>query len=288
MPHASLETMKKKIFLMGANGHVGRNLATELVHAGASVRAGTRNPKKALPIPGIEWVYFDLGDSASIAKSLEGVQRAFFMSPPGFSNQYEVFSPLIRRAKASGLEKVVLMTAFGADANPSIPFRQAELELEATGMRHAFVRPNWFMDNFKGLWSRSIRERKTLAIPAGNAKVSLIDSRDIAEVTSLLLTNDAFHDGGYDLTGPEALNMRETTELYSKAAGFKVTYTDFDQDAYLNSFLEEGYNLAYARVMVHLFKSMREGHAAAVTETVRAVTGHTGRTFAQWCARNIT
>ncbi len=271
---------------MGANGHVGQKLAGELVHAGASVRAGSRNPKKAPPLPGVEWVYFDLGDRASVAKSLEGVQRTFLMSPPGFSNQFEVLSPLIRRAKSAGLEKVVLMTALGVDASSSIPFRQAELELEATGMNHAFIRPNWFMDNFKSLWGRSIREKKTLAVPAGEAKVSFIDSRDIAEVASLLLTNDAFHGGGYDLTGPEALNMREATEIYSQAVGNKVTYTNIEPDDYLKLFLQEGYNREYSVQMVALFKSMREGREEKITDTVRAITGHTGRTFAQFCAKN--
>jgi uncharacterized protein YbjT (DUF2867 family) len=111
--------MAKSFLIVGASGQVGSGIARFLREAGHSVRATT---SKAPRSP--DQVQVDLLTGKGLDEAFKGVQRAFFMSPGGYTDQYQVLSPLIRKAKEAGLEKVVLMTAMGVEANEAAPFRR--------------------------------------------------------------------------------------------------------------------------------------------------------------------
>ena len=137
------------------------------------------------------------------------------MAPPGYVPQDHLLLPLIAQAKAAGVQKVVLMTAMGADAAPDTPLRKAELALEASGIAWNTVRPNWFMQNFHTFWLHGIREQGRILLPTGTARGSFIDARDIADVAAELLLGEAHMNQAFDLTGSEALNHDEVAAVLS-------------------------------------------------------------------------
>ena len=63
----------------------------------------------------------DLLMHRGLAHAFEGVDRAFLLAPPGHVNQDELLGPLVAQARDRSLDKVVLMTAMGANADPSAP-----------------------------------------------------------------------------------------------------------------------------------------------------------------------
>ncbi|MEY3251132.1 MAG: azoreductase [Pseudomonadota bacterium] len=127
----------------------------------------------------------DLVTHQGLKHAFEGVDRAFLLAPPGHVNQHELLGPLIEQARAQGLDKLVLMSAMGA------PLRRAGLQLEASGVPFNVIRPNWFMQNFHTFWLAGIRDAGTIFLPAGCAKGSVIDARDIAAVAAALLSSHA-------------------------------------------------------------------------------------------------
>jgi hypothetical protein len=67
---------------------------------------------------------------------LEKVDSAFFIAPPGFTNQYAILGPWLAKAKSIKLGKFVLNTAMGVEYAPTeAPFRKLELELERFGLK---------------------------------------------------------------------------------------------------------------------------------------------------------
>ncbi len=204
---------------VGASGTVGSQLIKTLNHQGYQTRATTSK----IVTNSQELVHLNLVTGEGITAAFEGVDRAFFLSPPGFSDQHALLSPLIQESKRRGLKKVVLMTAMGANANEAAPFRKVEIELERSGIAFNIIRPNWFLQNFNSFWIQGITEHNKILLPAGNAKVSFIDSRDISDVTArLLVTND--RDGkDFDLTGPEAVDHEQVADAISKAVGRKIS-----------------------------------------------------------------
>src|SRR5687768_9860572 len=117
--------MSKKILVVGANGVVGSELVRLLKEQGHSVRVTTSKAAS-----GGDQVQVNLVTGEGIRQAFEGVDRAFLLSPSGYGDQYKILSPLIQEARRRGLQKVVLMSAFGADANDAAPLRRAEIELE--------------------------------------------------------------------------------------------------------------------------------------------------------------
>src|SRR5690606_26759981 len=110
------------ILVIGSSGTVGSSLVKTLRAQGHAVRETTSRKEAA---DGSARVFVDLACGDGIHAAFEGIDRAFLLSPPGYADQYGMLAPLIQEAKRRALKKVVLMTAMGANAVETAPFRQA-------------------------------------------------------------------------------------------------------------------------------------------------------------------
>lgn len=267
---------RQTILVVGASGTVGTELARILKSEGHIVRGTTSRT----PVEGK--VFLNVATGEGLSRAFAGVDRAFFLSPPGFANQYAILSPLIQEAKRRGLKKVVLMTAMGANANEASPLRQAEMELEKSGLAYNIIRPNWFMQNFNTFWIQGIRDAGKIFLPAGNAKTSFIDARDISEVAATLLTSDEMNNRDFDLTGPEALDHNEAAAFISKATGKTVVYEEIAPEAFKKGLVGAGLPHDYADFMVMIIGFLREGYSAGLTESVAEILGRKPRSFVNY------
>ncbi len=267
--------------IIGATGTVGSAVVNELVQQGVPVRAVSSRAAPAA-VAGVEWVQADVVSGAGVAAAFDGVSRAFVFAPPGHANQHAVLIPLIEQAVRAGLEKVVLMTAFGANANPEAPLRLAELALEASGLNYNILRPNWFMQNFNHAWLPGILASGKVHLPAGEAKVSFIDTRDIGAVAARLLAGPGFDREAIDLTGPAALSLPEAVAALSQATGVSIGYEDISPEAMRAALLGAGLPADYADFLVLILGFLAAGYNAAVTDGVRRVLGRDPIAFARY------
>ncbi len=258
-----------KILVVGSSGLVGTALVKELKTKGHTVR-GTTSKREG---SGHDVAYLDLTTGEGLNAAFEGIDRAFFLSPPGYVDQYAMLSPLIQEAKRRGLEKVVLMTAMGANASDSTPFRRAEIELEKSGLTYNIIRPNWFLQNFNTFWSHDIKTAGAIKLPAGSAKTSFIDARDISAVAARLLTSAEFDNRDLDLTGPQAVDHAEVARAISASTGRRVGYQEITPEAFKATLLGFGLPAAYVDFMVLIIGFLREGYNAGVSGNVKAVLG---------------
>lgn len=271
--------MKNELVLVvGASGTVGRELTSQLKKDGFRVRATTSKKVNATD----ELVHVNLATGEGIKAAFEGVDRAFLLSPPGYSDQYAMLSPLIQEAKRRGLKKVVLMTAMGANASDSTPFRRAEIDLEKSGLNYNIIRPNWFLQNFNTFWVYGINELSKIALPAGNAKVSFIDSRDISATAAKLIADGKFDRQAFDLTGPEAVDHSEVAAAISKVAGRKIEYTEISPEELKRTLLGAGLAEDYVDFMNLIFGFLKQGYNARLTSSVQEITGSKPRSLTQY------
>jgi uncharacterized protein YbjT (DUF2867 family) len=266
-----------RILVVGASGTVGSELSRVLAAQGETVvKATSRQPGAA------DQVQLDVVSQAGLKAAFVGVDRAFFLAPPGHTNQEALLAPLINEAKAHGLKKVVLMTAMGANADEDLPMRKAERRLEASGLAYNIIRPNWFMQNFNTFWLHGIQTVGQIFLPVGNAKGSFIDARDIAAVAARLLTSQTFTNRDFDLTGPRALDHTEVAAILTQATGKTIGFTDIMPDAMLQGLLGAGLPEDYARFLVLILGYFKAGHAERTTDAVLQITGHAPRTIEQY------
>ena len=95
-----------KFFVYGGTGLVSGKLIELLLENGHSVIAGTRNPSNQKQEKNLDWVAVDALDAKEGVKALEKVDAAFLLSPPGYTNQYDILYPFIAKAKEVKLKKI--------------------------------------------------------------------------------------------------------------------------------------------------------------------------------------
>ena len=154
--------------------------------------------------------------------------------------------------------------------------RRAELELERSGLRYNIIRPNWFMQNFHTFWLQGLREQHKILLPAGRAKVSFIDSRDISAVAQKLLESggdDALSNQAFVLTGPEAIDHDQVAAALSVATGLPIRYQEIEPKVLGDGMRAAGVPGDYVDFLLLILGYLREGYSSGLTDSVRRILG---------------
>jgi NAD(P)H dehydrogenase (quinone) len=145
--------------ITGITGNVGGSVAHNLLTAGRSVRAVVRDIGKgdAWAKRDCEVVKVDIADATSLASAFRGAEGVFVLVPPNFDP-----APGFPEARAtaaslkSALEKtdpgVVYLSTIGAQARePNLLTQHTIIEqvLGELPIPITFLRPAWFMENFR-------------------------------------------------------------------------------------------------------------------------------------------
>ncbi|MCH8920460.1 MAG: NmrA family NAD(P)-binding protein, partial [Chloroflexi bacterium] len=98
------------ILVVGATGTIGKYVVTGLKAKGEQVRAMIHNPEKALSRePGVEYVTGDLEKPESVIAALQGVEKAFLLSPED-PRMAELHGKFAAAAKDAGLRHLVRLS----------------------------------------------------------------------------------------------------------------------------------------------------------------------------------
>lgn len=267
-----------KTLVIGANGTVGSELVRLLREKGHAVLKATSKPVTDTA----HEVHLNLATGAGLQSAFAGVEQAFFLAPPGYTNQDELLNPAIDAAKAQGVRKLVLMTAMGANADEAAPMRKAEVHLLKSGLAWNIIRPNWFMQNFNTFWIKGILEHGKIFLPVATAKGSFIDARDIAAVAAQLLSSDALNNQEFDLTGSVALNHDEVAKVLSAETGKGITFEDIPPEAMRSGLLQGGVPAPYAEFLLLILGYFKAGYSERTTDAVQTILGRAPRTLEQY------
>ncbi len=275
-----------RVLVLGSTGVVGSRVAKELVARGHDVLGATR-ADGAHSVEGVKAVKLDLFDARSFADALDGVELVFALSPSGYADAYAALAPFLEQAaNTASVERIILMTAQGVEYDDTIPLRRLELLLEDQDeLETAFIRPNWFMQNFVNYWGGMLKEG-TLRLPAADARVAFVDADDIAaSAVALLETRDTSLLGqGWSITGPEALTHAEAVEQIAAATGRPIVYEAISDEEALERFQGLGLPLDYAQLLTGLFGVVRQGAAAMSTQDVETLTSQEPGTLERYVA----
>lgn len=142
--------MSERILVTGATGKIGRQVVEQLAGLGlptrAALRTTTDHPFGTYPT--VEPVTMDFTEPQSFAAALEGVAKAFVLTPVG-PEAADYVQRFVAAAQRAGVQHLVRLSVYGTRREPSITFsrlhRQAEELMEASGILWTFLRPNFFM-----------------------------------------------------------------------------------------------------------------------------------------------
>lgn len=272
------------ILVTGATGNNGSEIVKMLAAQNVPVRAMVRDRNRASAIrelSKVEIVEGDFDRPATLLSALNGVDRAFLVTNSSEHAEAQQLT-FVDAAKQSGVAHIVKLSQFAANADSPVRFLRyhaaVEAAIQASGMAYTFLRPNLFMQgllNFKS----TIATQNAFYAAIGDAKVSMIDVRDIADVAIAALTETGHEGKIYDLTGPQALTHTEVAHYLSDAIGRKITFANIPPDTMLNTLLSVHFPTWQAEGLIEDYAHYRRGEASVVASGVQNATGKAPRSF---------
>jgi uncharacterized protein YbjT (DUF2867 family) len=271
------------ILITGATGTVGSEVVKRLSAEGVQVRAVTRDPGKAdiIRLPQVEVVKGDFEDADSIRRACSGVDRAFLVTNSTARTEHQQIA-FTRLAHQSGVRHLVKLSQLHADASSPGRFLRyhatVEAAVQASGLTFTFLRPNLYMQGLLN-FRQSIQEQRAFFAAAGDAGISAVDVRDLADVAVAALTTAQHDNKSYALTGPDALTFAEMAHQLSKAVGRTITFVDVPPESMRAALADLGFPAWQADGLLEEFAMYRRGEAAGVEPGVHEALGRPPRSF---------
>lgn len=270
------------LLVTGATGTTGTEVLRALQGRELEVRGLVHHEAKSQHVRdlGAEPVVGDLGRPGSLGPALEGVTRAYLVTPAS-PQQAELEQTFLEAAGEAGVEHVVKLSVIGVSAESPLRFARAhaavEQALRASELGWTFLRPNGFMQNTLA-WPAQVQDG-VFHSPVPDAAFSIIDARDIGEVAAAVLTaeGDAHRGSAYALTGPEAVPYRDQVRRLFAAADREVEVREVPLDAVRGALVQAGVPHWNADGLVELFELYASGAAVAVASGVEDVLGRAPR-----------
>jgi uncharacterized protein YbjT (DUF2867 family) len=273
-----------KVLVLGGTGTVGSQVVAELVSRKAEVHVLTRNAEKAAALPsGARAVTGDLLEPATIRSAFQGMDGVFLLNPVSTTESHEGLMAVCG-ARLAGVKRLVYMSVQGADDGPYLPHFGSKVGVEAGVKASSFewtiLRPNNFYQNDS--WFRdAILQYSVYPQPLGDAGVSRVDVRDIAEAAAIALTTGAHAGQTYNLVGPKPLTGKGTAEIWSRVLGRPVAYAGNDLDAWEKQSLQymPAWMVFDFRLMYQFFQEKGFQATLKDSERLTKLLGHPPRRF---------
>jgi NAD(P)H dehydrogenase (quinone) len=304
--------------IAGANGEVGRRVASRLAAQGVAQRLIVRHSALAPKLPGAEAVEASsYGDASAMLRALTGVHTLFMISardrfgvahisaknhtiPPPY-DRLQQHRIAIDAAAAAGVRHIVYLSMINAAPDATFILAHDHFHTEqyvrASGMLFTFLRTSLYMDNVP----QCVSADGVIRAPAGEGRVAWVARDDISDAAAAVLTGTGHEGLTYNVTGPEAITMAETAERLSAATKRSITYQaqtpqearstrttsrleKFDSERRM--LIGQGLDDYEIEVFVTHFLQIAVGDLADVSDAAPRLTGHPAQNLEEFLRRH--
>ena len=221
--------MSKLVTIYGGSGFVGRYIARRLAQQGWRIRVAVRRPNEAIfvkpygVVGQVEPVFCNIRDDDSVRAVMQGADAVVncvgILARDGANTfdavQAEGAERVARIAAAEGVERMVHVSAIGADAESDSDYSRSKAEGEAGVLKHmpqaVILRPSVVFgpeDDFFNRFAGMTRMSPFLPIISPKTKFQPVYVDDVAQAAVAGLEGVAMP-GIYELGGPDVDTFRE-------------------------------------------------------------------------------
>lgn len=277
--------MPKTILITGATGDISSGIIRHLKSSNHRLLALVRNPEapkaKELELDGAELRVGDLDKPWTLETAFRQAQTVWILTPPG-PRAPEQSSNALWAAKQAGAKHVVRMSAIGASHTaPTINGRLhglSDAEVIGSGIPYTIMKPHFFMQNLLGA-AQGIIENGQINFPLDDARMGLIDSRDISEFAACVL-NTSGHEGKvYTITGPESISMNKVSEAVGASIKKRVDYVPATIEDTWRTMVKFGIDEWTVNLLCDYFKAYSANWGDFVTTDFHSVVGKQARSI---------
>ena len=290
------------VLVTGATGTVGSEVAKQLAatpYPGHKIRVAIHSKngrtdqfRQFEDKEAFEIIDLDYNKLEMVAYALDKVDNLFLQTLP-IPEATNICSNLMKEAKKKGIKNIVKLSAMGADASdPKSRILQLhgkeEKIIEESGIPYTFLRPSAFMQNFVTQFGHTLRNQNAFYVPAGDAKMSFVDTRDIGAIAAKMLTHNnngnqsPYENKVYDVTGQEALSYGQVADIFSNRVGKKISYLDITEEDARRGMKQIGMGDWFIDTMIELFRIIRGGYGSETTTAIENITGRKPTSFAHF------
>lgn len=271
----------------GATGKIGSRVVERLLRRGERTRVFVRDAGKATGRYGdrVDVRVGDLADPATLARAVDGVDVVFLVTTgPDLAEKDKRAADV---AKSAGVRLLVKLSTDDVEhgVGTGVWHREGEAAIRDSGIGFVFVQPSGFMDNFLN-WADAIKADGVVRCAAGDGTIPFIHSDDIADVAVAAMTQAQYAGLSLPITGPEALSFADMTAKVGAVIGRNLRFQPLSDDDERRQQSAWGSPQPLIEARLSIFRAMREGRLAAVTENVAAVLGHQPISFDRWAQQN--
>jgi len=274
--------------ITGATGDIGSRVVKHLLALGARPRVFARDARKVRERFGdrVDVAVGDLADAGSLFAALAGVDALFLVnSGPELASRDELAA---KAAKAAGVKHLVKLSSMDAqqDVGTGVWHARGEAAIRASGIAFTFVQPTGFMENAL-FWAPPIKSRGVVRSATGAGKIPFIHSDDIAAVATKALTMREYEGKVLPITGPEALSYAEMAAKIGAAIGKRIGFEAIAESEVRQQMTESGDSEEMVVAHLSIYRAIREGRLATVTDNVERVLGRKPIAFDRWAQEHV-
>jgi len=281
-----------KVLITGPTGTVGKSVLENLSEREHELEifAGVRNKKKSselLKTFRAKPVQFDFTELNTFTPALAQMDMIFLLRPPQLADVNTYFKPLIEIAAKTQIKHIVFLSVQGVQRSKWIPHHQIETLIKNSGVAYTFLRPAYFMQNFTTLLRRDLVEHQRIYLPAGKAKFTLIDVKDLGAVAAQILVSPERHIGeAYDLTNEELLTFGDMADKLSIGLEKNIRFESPNLLSFFLTKKRQGLSAAYIFVLILLHYLPRFQSTPQTTNWVQNITGKNPKSFSEFIRRH--
>jgi NAD(P)H dehydrogenase (quinone) len=185
------------------------------------VVALARRPGAAPDLAALTVRFADYDDRSSLRDALAEVRTLVFVSSDGVAERmrrhhHQVFAAALGvGVDTSSTPASSTSRRTRVSTTPAV-HRETEMLIRESGLRHCIARTSIFADFFVSTWIAPALSGGTLALPAGDGRMSLLSRDDAAR--ALAVAAITHREGIIDLTGPAALTAGEISHITEAAS----------------------------------------------------------------------
>jgi uncharacterized protein YbjT (DUF2867 family) len=277
-----------KYLVTGATGNIGSKVVQRLLDRGERPRVFVRDAEKARARYGDRVDHFvgDFRDAAAMTAALTGVDAFLLVSSvDDVAAGDDVAAKAASAAGVKHLVKISSMAVPQKNIGTGAMHALGEAAVRASGVPFTFIRSSGFMENCLW-WANSIKSAGVVRSAAGEGKAPAIHSDDIADVAVKALMTQQYVGETLPVTGPESLSYPEIIAKIGSFIGKPLRYETISDEEERRQPLARNRPAPLTEAVITVFRAMREGRLAKVTDTVERVLGRKPLCFDRWVEQN--
>jgi len=211
------------ILITGASGKTGQAIIKALAKRNAKIRAIVHHPHQieAIKAIGADEAYaVDLNDQEGLARVAHDIRAIYHICPNVNPKEVELGQTIITIARKCNISHVVYHSVLHPQVE-AMPHHWLKMRVEEmlfeSGLNWTILQPCAYMQNILTGW-KTITSDGIYYVPyKTEARLSIVDLEDIAEVAVRVLLEKGHDYAIYELAGPQALSQDEVADYLSRA-----------------------------------------------------------------------